>query len=169
MNLRATVSVKGAIFEGKAPGIIRGECDAMLYKIVQFLERAVKARTPRGVYGANGGLIASIHGEVVDRGQPVSHGIIAHQSAYGDVIELGRSPGPISGDGYVSLQRWVEKKFNVSGDEAIQITTRIAHKIRQKGFRGHHMFERAFTEHFSYISRMADGAGFKIAARLTNE
>ena len=165
MELKISIAKKGKVFEGKAPEIIEQALTDVLYEATSFLETEVKKRTPTGVYGASGGLISTIHGEVVSKGTPLMKGIIGHGSVYGDVIEMGRRPGqkwPPEG----VLLRWVEKKIGASGKAAAGLEFVIRRKIGQKGFPGVHMFEKALKENLSRLRAMFDRLGFKITSKL---
>jgi len=164
MELKATVTAKGAIFEGKAPEIVRKDLLSAMHEATAFLEGKVKENAPTGVYGTQGGLVATIHGEVVEHGDAVT-GIVGHQSKYGDVIEMGRRPGqkmPPAG----TLLRWVEIKTGLTGKPARQVEFLIRRKIGKKGFEGAHMFEKAWNENQDALKRIFDRAGFDIALHL---
>lgn len=109
MELKAVITKKGAIFEGKAPEIINNELTAAMYEALALIERNVKRFTPVGVFGAQGGLLGSEHGEVIGKGTPLVKGVFASQSPYGEVIEKGRTAGktwPPQG----ALLAWIAKK-----------------------------------------------------------
>ncbi len=165
MELKVSITTKGKVFEGKAPEIIQSALEGAMYEATTFLEGEVKKRTPLGVYGAGGGLISTIHGEVVGKGMPLVKGIVGHQSVYGDVIEKGRRAGktwPPEG----ALLRWIEVKMGIPGDMAKRLEFVIRRKIGQRGFPGAHMFENALKEGWPRLKKMFDDAGFKIARRL---
>ncbi|MBI5075631.1 MAG: hypothetical protein HZB62_10775 [Nitrospirae bacterium] len=166
MDMQATISVTGRIFKGDAPAVINKSMTALMYKVVAFLERAVKARTPRGVFGAQGGLLGSIQGEVQGKGTPTIKGTVFHGSKHGDVVEKGRTAGkamPPAG----TLVRWLEVKLGLSEKQAQRIEYVVRRKIAKKGFAGAYMFERAWTEHWPYIQRMFEQEGFEIAKELS--
>ncbi len=166
MEMKATISFTGRIFKGDAPDVIRKDMTAVMHKVVAFLERAVKARTPRGVFGAQGGLLGTIQGEVQGKGTPIIKGVVFHGSAHGDVIEKGRTAGkamPPKG----SLVRWLEVKLGLSEKQAQRIEFVVRRKIAKKGFSGAQMFDRAWTEHWAYIERMFEQEGFEIAKELS--
>jgi len=165
MDLKVSIQTKGKIFEGKGPEIVHEALIGAIYEAIQFLERKVKQRTPIGVYGAKGGLASTIHGEVVGKGEPIVKGIVAHQSAYGDVIEKGRTAGktwPPEG----ALLRWIEVKMGISGEQAKRLEFVIRRKIGQKGFPGAHMFEKALDEGWPKLKEIFDRGGFEIARNL---
>ena len=166
MDFKVSIETKGKIFEGKAPEIVREALTDVMYEATAFLEREVKARTPRGVFGASGGLVSTIHGEVVGKGTTAIKGIVGHMSKYGDVIEKGRTAGktwPPEG----VLLRWIELKIGVADEMARRLEFVIRRKIGQKGFPGAHMFERALKEGWPRLKKMFDDAGFKIARKLS--
>ena len=164
METRATVTAKGAIFEGKAPQIVQSALLSAMHEATMYLERKVKEKTPIGVYGAKGGLVSTVHGEV-QKGIPVIKGIVAHQSKYGDVIEKGRTMGkPMPPAG--TLLRWIEVKMGMDETQAMRIEFVVRRKIGRKGFEGARMFEKAFDESFPVIVGIFDRAGFDIARRL---
>lgn len=164
MELKATVTAKGAIFEGKAPEIIQTALTSAMYEATQLLEKKVKAKTPVGVRGAKGGLLSTIYGEV-EKGTPVIKGIVAAQSPYGEVIEKGRTAGkkwPPEG----VLIRWIELKMGVDEATAQRLEFVIRRKIGKKGFPGAHMFEQTFTQSWPQIKGIFERAGFNIKRKL---
>lgn len=166
MELKLSITAKGKIFEGKAPEVIQKKLNRAMTLAVMFLEREVKLRTPVGVFGAQGGLQGSIHGEIQGRGTPFVKGIVGHTSKYGDVIEKGRTAGkawPPEG----ALLRWIEVKFGVSEKVAKRIEFPIRAKIGNKGFPGTYMFEISLDKNWSKIQKMFDEAGFNIARELS--
>lgn len=174
MDLIATITLKGNLFDGKAPAIVRAQLVAYMYEATAFLEEKVKANLPTdldglsrgvGVYGNAGGLRSTIHGEPTDVNGTTIKGVVAHESIYGDIIEKGREAGktmPPSG----TLLRWMEVKLGMSKKEALSKEFIIRRKIGQKGFPGIHMFERAFNEGFNQLTEMADKYGFQISRAL---
>ena len=165
MEFKVTIEPKGRIFEGKAPEIMQQSLEDAMYEATSYLEREVKKRTPTGVFGASGGLVSTIHGEVVGKGTPLVRGIVGHQSAYGDVIEKGRRAGktwPPEG----ALLRWIEMKMGVPEEQARRLEFVIRRKIGQKGFPGAHMFEKALTQGWPILNKIFDEAGFRIAKNL---
>jgi hypothetical protein len=166
MELKVSIQTKGKIFEGKAPEIIREQLTSAMYEATSFLEREVKKRTPTGVYGAKGGLLATIHGEVVGKGTPLIKGIIVHgKGTYGDVIEKGRRVGktwPPEG----ALLRWIEVKMGLDTVQAKRLEFIIRRKIGQKGFPGAQMFEKALDENMAKLMEIFDKAGFEITREL---
>ncbi|MCX5824430.1 MAG: hypothetical protein NTY86_13225 [Deltaproteobacteria bacterium] len=174
MELKATVSMKGAIFDGKAPEIIRKDLLSAMYEATRMLERKVKLKTPKGVFGSEAGLYKTIYGEVVQHGTAVV-GNVGHGMKYGDVIEYGRSPGkkppPIA-----PLQRWIEFKGITITDKKTgkalssrTIAFMFSRSIGKKGFPGVHMFENAFVENQGKLTEIFDRAGFDIAFHLSED
>lgn len=190
MELKCTITQKGAIFEGKAPEIIQKQLEKAMTEAVSFLEREVKLRTPTGVYGA-AGLLGSIHGEVVQKGTPIVKGVVASSSKYGEVVEKGRTAGkamPPGGAAACALKgqrgrgikkgqtyyegpliRWIEVKFGVDNKTAAKLEWPIRKKIAVKGFEGAHMFENALTENKEKLEEIFNRAGFDIAQKLSEE
>ena len=168
MELKATIDLKGAIFDGRAPEIIRKDLTAAMYEATAYLEKKVKEKTPQGVFGTQGGLQSTIHGEVVQYGTLV-RGIVGHgKMQYGDVIEYGRRPGqkmPPAG----SMLRWVEIRTGLSGESAKRVEFLIRRKIGKKGFKGAHMFEETFTENQGKLVQIFARAGFDIAFHLSED
>ena len=141
MELKVSITTKGKIFEGKAPEIMQKALGDVMYEATSFLEREVKKLTPVGVFGASGGLVSTIHGEVEGKGTPLVKGIVASSSVYGEVIEKGRRAGktwPPEG----ALLRWIEMKMGVPEEQAKRLEFVIRRKIGRKGFPGAHMFEK---------------------------
>jgi len=165
MELRVSITQKGKIFEGKAPEIIQKQLTSAMYEATSLLEREVKIRTPTGVFGAQGGLVSTIHGEPVSKGTPVIKGVVATQSKYGEVIEKGRRVGktwPPEGE----LVRWIEVKMGLDAVHAKHLEFVIRRKIGQKGFPGAYMFEKALDENMSKLTEIFDKAGFEIVLEL---
>jgi hypothetical protein len=188
MELKVEIAIKGAIFDGKVPEIINAELTAAMHEATQLIEANVKRFTPQGVYGAQGGLLATIHGEVVNKGTPIVKGIVAHSSVYGDVVEKGRTAGkgmPPGGAIASSLRahgkrgikkhqvyfsgpliRWIEVKLGVDNATAGRLEFVIRRKIGQKGFPGAHMFEKGLNASMPALDEIFDRRGFSIARKL---
>jgi hypothetical protein len=164
LNIRATVTMKGKIFEGKGAGVIEEQLTSGITEAVAFLEGLVKHYTPQGVYGAQGGLLSTIHGEV-EKGVPVVKGIVGHMKPYGDVIEKGRTVGKAMPPAGI-LIRWIEKKMGVDEQTAAGIEFAVRRKIGAEGFEGAQMFEEGFDEGWPTVERIFDQRGFEIARRL---
>lgn len=188
MELKATVTAKGKILDGMAPEIAQKNLESAMYEAVALLERAVKQNIRKagrvGVGGAKGGLLSTIHGEVIEKGMPIMKGIVATQSKYGLVIEKGRSPGQKMPPAD-ALDRWIDVKLGTisrsaktfkSMDHALayiswkkSISFLIRRKIGRKGFPGIYMFEKAWTENLPKIQRMFEKAGFNITRELNGK
>jgi hypothetical protein len=165
MELSATVKVKGNFFAGKGPEIANKNLTEAMYQAVMFLERKVKALTPQGVGGAQGGLLSTIQGEVEGKGTPLVKGIVFTQSKYGEVLEKGRTAGksmPPSG----VLISWIGRKLGISGDEANRVEFLVRRKIGKKGFPGVHMFEKAFDDNWRQLQTIFDRFGFILTKEL---
>jgi len=165
MELKVSIITKGKISEGKAPEIIRQNMTDAMYEATSFLERKIKEITPQGVFGAKGGLISTIAGEVIDKGTPIIKGIVASSSLYGEVIEKGRRAGktwPPEG----ALLRWIEVKMGIPEEMAKRLEFVIRRKIGQKGFPGAAMFEKGLERGWPKLEEIFDRAGFEIAKEL---
>jgi hypothetical protein len=159
------VTANGRIFNGQAPETIRTALMGVMYEATQYLEREIKKETPVGVSGAQGGLLSTVHGEVIQKGETVVRGVVATQSAYGEVVEKGRRAGkawPPEG----ALLRWIELKMGVDAVQAKRLEFVIRRKIGRKGFRGKQMFEKTWESKFPVIQRMFETAGFTIARKI---
>lgn len=166
MEFKAVVTQKGKIFEGKAPEIINNALTAAMYEGIALIERNVKRFTPVGVYGAQGGLLASEHGEVIGKGTPVVKGVFGSSSPYAEVVEKGRTAGkawPPEG----SLIRWINLKLGVEGKAAKGLEFIIRRKIGRKGFPGAHMFEKGLEVSMPGLQEIFDRSGFVIATELS--
>lgn len=164
MQLKANVVMTGPIFK-KGPEIVNKNLTAAMYEAVAFLEKKVKEKTPVGVGGAQGGLLSTIAGEVINKGTPFVKGIVFTQSKYGEVLEKGRRANktmPPSG----VLIKWIEQKMGLYGKEAERVEFLVRRKIGKKGFPGAHMFEAAFTTYFGQIQSIFERYGFKIAQEM---
>lgn len=182
MDLKYEIKRKGAFFDDKTPGEISRELNRAMTEAVQFLEVKVKEYLPSdvdgisrgvGVFGDQGGLRSTIHGEVSKgsaffkgmTGSSVITGIVGHMSAYGDVIEKGRRANkgmPPKG----SLVRWMEVKLGMSTEEARKKEFVLRRSIGKKGFPGVRMFERAFNEHETTVHGIFEYYGFRVSRAL---
>jgi hypothetical protein len=161
------IEARGPLFEPGVPeAAIQAGLDRFVVEVCALLETKVKAGTPVGVFGAQGGLLSTIHGEPVGIGKPEVMGIVGHQSAYGDVIEMGRRPGTMPPAG--SLVRWIQTVMlpGASDREAERIEYAVRMKIKQKGFDGAHMFQNAFDSGKDAIASIAADCGLTIAQGL---
>ena len=142
MELKATITAKGAMFDGKAPEIVRRGLLAAMYEATQFLERKVKEKTPY----RTGHLRSTIFGEVVKYGTPVT-GIAGHTCKYGDPVEWGT--------GIYGPKRM-----------AYTITTKSGKKVTRKGMMGSFMFAKTFNNDWEKVKEIFDRMGFEIAREL---
>lgn len=168
MKLSVSTSKTGAILDGRAPEITQAGLDRLVTLVTIFLLAETKKRTPQGVYGAQGGLLGSIQGEVKGKGTPAIKGIVMSAQKYAEPIEKGRDPGkswPPEG----ALVRWIEVKFGVDNVTAKRIEFAVRRKIGQKGFPGAHMFYNALKDNADKIEAMAEAEGFAIAVKLDGE
>jgi hypothetical protein len=169
MELKATVTAKGAVFDGKAPEIVAQALGGLMDEATLFLTRKVKsiilAEGRVGVFGTQGGLLSSVQSEVRGKGTPMIKGIVGSMSKYGDIIEKGRTAGKAWPPPGVLL-RWIEVKLGVGEEEARRLEFVIRRKIGRKGFPGIHMFERAFTEGFPTLQSIFERGGFTLAEKL---
>lgn len=141
-----------------------------MHEATQFGTRRVKERTPQGVFGAQGGLLASIEPEVRETSQGVI-GLIATPHVYGLAVEKGRKPGgkmPPGGKGSKSrpLLRWVTVKMGVTGKEADRVEFLVRRKIARKGTKGAFMFERTLDEDWPEFQNIFERYGVKIGREL---
>lgn len=177
--VRATITTRGPLFDGMAPDIVARNMTSAMWEAVIMLEAETKVRTPTGVGGASVsagtggrgvGLINMIAGEV-DPGQEVIIGTVGQSTPdnYGQVVELGRTPGkkmPPKG----ALLDWIMLKFDgFDEQDALDIEWAVRRNIAKFGTEGAHMFERAFNENEDVVTRIFDDAGFDMARELEGE
>lgn len=166
MELKVTVKKKGGIFDGRSSAVVNDNLAQAMYEATMLLERAVKERTPQGVFGAQGGLLSTIFGEVIGKGTPYIKGVVATQSKYGEVVEKGRRPGqtwPPEG----SLIRWIQVKMGVDQRTARSLEFVIRRKIGMRGFPGAFMFQKALEANMDKLQDIFDRKGFEIARELS--
>lgn len=166
MNISIRIDTSGALLSGKAPEVIQKKLDQAITSATLLLHREVIARTPQGVFGAQGGLIGSIQNEVIGTGTPQIKGKVFTAQKYAEVIEKGRRPGkglPPRG----SLVFWIAKKFGIGAWQAAKLEFVIRRSIGQKGFEGAHMFEKAFNENQAKIAAIFDKAEFDMVRELS--
>jgi hypothetical protein len=160
----AKITAEGALLTGNPEQIVRRNMRAAMHEAVQFGVRRVKGRTPQGVMGAQGGLLASIQGEVREPGGDVL-GIIGTPSIYGLAIEKGRKPGgkmPPAG----VMVRWIEVKMGVGEEEAKGIEFVIRRKIAKKGTDGAFMFQQTMEEDGPQFQNIFERYGIRITKEL---
>lgn len=150
MDINAKIALKGRLLTGNPGIIVDRQLKAAMHEATMFGQRRVKERTPQGVMGAQGGLLASIQAEVLQTAGTIT-GIIGTPYIYGLVVEKGRRPGgkmPPGGKDSRErpLLRWIEVKLGATGAEADRIEYLLRRKIAVKGTKGAHMFEDTFTE-----------------------
>ena len=185
MEIKATIKCNGAIYNGVSLKISQMHLDRAMSESVALLERKVKEnirKAPRiGVGGAKGGLLASIHGETIQKGTPLIKGIVATQSIYGEVIEKGRRPGrkmpPADAlDGWIDLKLGTRRRAFNSMDKVLAYTAwkksvsfLIRRKIGKKGFPGIHMFERALADNLPQIQSIFERAAASITGKINGK
>jgi hypothetical protein len=175
MEVRVRISVSGPLLTGKAESIIKAQQEAAITEMIMFLLPKIKALTPQGVYGAQGGLLESIQPDLATKGMPVFKGVIATDSKYGVVVEKGRLAGKgippkFLGDGTtLTIGRWLEVKLGLSAKEAQRIEFVVRRKIGQKGFPGAHMFEKGLNDNWSMLQTIAQNYGLQLAKELTGK
>ena len=155
MELKVSVIQKGKIFKGKGPEIVNQNLTAAMYEATSFLEGEVKMRTPY----RTGALQKTIHGEVKGKGTPITKGIVAHQSVYGDAVEKGTGIYGFKGREFIIRPKNAKALFWKGAKHPVKM-------VIQKGFPGRHMFENAFNENWVKIQKIFDRCGFEIAREL---
>jgi hypothetical protein len=168
MDFAVRVKIKGPLLSGKGPEIIQRQQEAAITEMVMYLLPKIQALTPQGVFGAQGGLLASIQADFQGKGTPAFKGILATDSKYGDVIDKGRRAGkgmPPKG----SLVRWIELKFGLDEKSAQRIEYVVRHKIGQKGFEGVHMFEKGLADSMAMLQSIAARYGLETVKELRGE
>jgi len=161
----ARILEKGTLLTGRTSEVVRKNQLAAMHEATQFGVRRVKERTPQGVSGAQGGLLASIQPEVRERQTGVI-GVIGTASPYGLVVEKGRRPGkgmPPAG----SMVRWIEVKMGMSATEAQRIEYVIRRKIAAKGTKGAFMFEKTLKEDWPEFEAIFRRYGVQITRELS--
>lgn len=162
--LRWRITRPAGVDPVRASDITNQEITRGLQTLKVEMERRVRVRTPKGVFGEGGGLAGSIAGEVL--GVPARMTRVTHSSVYGDVVELGRRPGPVSWAGLQSITLWVEKILRPPAQDLAYVAFLVAQKIAHRGFPGAHMFERAFNESRGMLETLWARVGEQIAARM---
>ena len=166
----STIIQKGELFSGRPDETVRQQQVAAMHEATQFGTRRVKERTPQGIFGAQGGLLASIEPEVQETARGVI-GLIASPSKYALVVEEGRKPGgkmPPGGSGAKSrpIRRWIRVKMGVSLKEANRLEFLVRRKIAKEGTKGAHMFARTLEEDWQEFQAIFDRYGVRIARGL---
>jgi len=147
------------------PDVVREETETVLKIVVARLEKDVEEGTPAGVGGVSG-LRGSIHGQVVNYGGSLA-GIVGTPLAHGEVIELGRRPGkrrpPVE-----ALIPWVRSIIGITDEkEQRGVAFAIARKIGAEGFKGAHMFGKAWGKDLPWVQAMLYTIGARVAKRLS--
>jgi len=164
MQMKAKVTAHGPLMEGKGPGILQRELDNVMTQAVALLEREVKKLTPVGAFGAQGGLLGSVAGEVKGRGTKAVKGVVMSAHKYAEAVEKGTRPHfpPVD-----PVQLWVRKKLQIEGErESRQVAFKIAKYISRHGTKGQHMFEKGLEKGWPALKRMFADAGYIISRRL---
>lgn len=169
-QLVSRIIQKGALLTGRSDEVVRQNLLAAMHEATQFGTRRVKERTPNGVFGAQGGLVGSIHPEVRETGSGII-GLIATGHVYGLAVEKGRKPGgkmPPGGKGSKSrpLLPWIRVKMGITGQEADRVEFLIRRKIARKGTKGAFMFERTLDEDWPEFQNIFERYGIKITREL---
>ena len=165
MKLRIWTNTQGALLSGDGPKIVKQNLDQAITDATLFLDAMVKARTPQGVNGAQGGLLGSIQNEVVGKGTVLIKGVVMSAHPTAEVIEKGRKPGKGVPSGV--LREWIEKKLGIVGEKELNsVEFLIRRKIKAKGFEGAHMFEQALTENWPAVQGIFSRYGITIAQEL---
>lgn len=166
MNLQLRFDTQGALLTGSGPAIVQKNLDQAVTEVTLFLDTQVKARTPQGVNGAQGGLLGSIQNEVQGKGTPLVKGIVLSNHPTAAVIEKGRKPG--KGVPHGVLIPWIEKKIHPDTPEELErIEFLIRMKIKAKGFKGAHMFENAVNENWGAVQGIFNRYGITITQELS--
>jgi len=179
MNFHITITKSKKL--NQAPQVVQANLDQAITEATLFLDAKVKANTPQGVYGAQGGLLGSIQNEVTGRGTPIVKGRIMTAHKYAEVIEKGRRPGQKMPPGAITMSdlksrrvnaqgglvQWIMLKFGVDIKTAMKLEFVVRRSIGKKGFKGAHMFEKALTDNWPQVQSIFDRCGFKIAKELS--
>lgn len=119
--------------------------EARLTEALLLLEATIKHLTPQGA-GLLGHIRDTIFQKVNFYGESVwgTVGMGGQAFVYGEPLEYGTNPHPVSEEGQKSIRLWVEKKLHLSGKEARSAAFCIARAIGKRGTKGAHMFEKGF-------------------------
>jgi len=181
--LKFTPKFRGEVFKGGYEKIAKSEYKKAMTEAMNVLETEVAKNTPVGVGGT---LRAGVRGQVIThlRGEV---GIEGGGAKYGEIIEVGRNPGPISREGMKSLELWVKRVINPAvlarsiktrratrqlkgkkADRALASTTFVVgRKIREEGFEGKFMFRDAEKKLKKRVINMFNTAVKRIERRLS--
>ena len=146
-------------FPKEFASVVKEEFTKAMLESVKGLETEVAQGTPVGV-GLGGHLRTAIRGEVLTH----LRGVVAVTGAsakYGDIIEIGRRPGPISKEGVASIMLWVRRKLRPDVLAVERLTRRATKRITTKGKRGGNPRERAIKSVTFLVARKIREKGFK--------
>lgn len=145
----------------KYPAVMKLVSVEALRVIMARIEGKVVENTPAGV-GGSAGLRGSINGKVVHYGQRVQ-GSVGSPLEYAAPVEYGTKPHfpPVA-----PIELWCQRKLGLDGKEAQSVALAIARKIRWKGTKGAHMFERAMTELQPWIDGQVRDIPNKVIKRI---
>lgn len=164
MDIVARIVETGKLLRGRPAEEVRRAQLAAMHEATQLATRRVKDRTPQGVAGASGGLLASIQPEVRQSKARVV-GIVGTASAYALVVEKGRRPRKGMPPPGVML-RWIEVKLGITGEEAEGVELAIRRKIAARGTKGAFMFEKTLEEDWPQIQSIFERHGVSLARSL---
>jgi hypothetical protein len=161
MNITVKVDVEGALARGGAPEVIQRCLESAVTETTMFLYGQVLARTPQGVFGAQGGLMASIQPNVLQKGTPLVKGVVASAHKYAEVVEKGRRAG--KGIPVDDLVRWVEVKLGITDPKIVRsVAFLISRHAKKYGIVGAHMFERALSDNYEKVEAIFNKVGLAI-------
>jgi len=144
------------------PEVYEREMLAATWESTLLLEREVKELTPVGV-GGGSGLRGSISGkEPVVLGAHVL-GEVSTSLKHAIPVELGSKPHmpPVE-----PIADWAQSKLGLGPKEAKGAAFAIARKIKVKGTKGAHMFERGFEANQSQVRTIYSTALDRVMAHM---
>jgi hypothetical protein len=155
MTVRITAQGLSQIQElwQNSPAIVQDELSKAMNESVAHAQYQVVSRTPIGA-GDGGHLAASINSEVLIN-PAVSIGFVGTSKQYAEAVELGTRPHmpPIT-----PLVNWVEAVLGLENNEAEEVATLIALKIRARGTEGKYMFEQGLAASEPFIQERFEEA-----------
>ncbi|MEM7047830.1 MAG: hypothetical protein AAF442_09345 [Pseudomonadota bacterium] len=165
MSVVTTMRVRGGSILSRATSTIDKSLRRAAWSSGLLVEAKVKPITPVGV-GGGGGLRGSIITSPPHKTQDGLAVEVGSALSYAVPVELGTKPHmpPV-----VAIQDWVRQKITRNPKLARAIAWRIAMKIRAKGTKGAHMFERGLEAAQAGIEKIFDGAGTEIITNLTRK
>jgi hypothetical protein len=107
-----------------------------------------------------------MHGKTLEYGTQVV-GLFGTPVSYGEPLEYGTKPHPVSIKGREVLQYWVEKKLGFTGSEAKGVAFCIARAISKRGTPAAHMFEKGFEDNEAKIMEILDKIPDDIIRRVS--